>query len=221
VKWIFFVLLGLNLVLASMQWWDIRGSEGQSRYIKNTDSKQLVLLREQSVPLQLQIDASEQQCELVGPMSDKALAENLLTQLSKDGISASLVVQPMQKAPGYWVYFGPIADKESRLAKLREFQSNGIDSYIITSGKLKGAISVGVFENIDSAHRMKKSMSEHGYQSELSEIEKQSEAYWLLVSESYLIENKKKIENILKSIEVRPEMRQIFCKSVASEKQFP
>lgn len=223
MKWIFFMLFGLNLLLASLQWWNMREADGQQSYVPQPGIKQLTLLQERSIKTTATESMAEadQQCELVGPITDKSRADSLLKLLKIGGVRASLVVQEMKRAPGYWVYYGPVASESARQEKWREFQSKGIDSYLITSGKLKGAISVGVFENIDSAQRMKQKMSGHGYQSKLSEIEKSSEVYWLLIYEPYLIENKKKIEEALNAFEVRPEKRQIFCKSVASEKQFP
>ena len=75
-----------------------------------------------------------------------------------------------------------------------------------------------MFDNIDLAYRLKKMMKKKGYEVKINEISKADNEFWLLFSSSYAAENTKKIDEMLTPLKKMHEKREIFCKSVASEK---
>jgi hypothetical protein len=156
-------------------------------------------------------------CLLLGPLENQEQAEVILQSLGGDNKSSKLVVQKVKKAPSYWVYFNTYAEKTVD-EWLEDFKLKKIDSYVIRSGDLKGALSLGVFENIDLAYRLKKMMKKKGFESKISEINKLDSEFWLLFSAGYAAENKKKIDEMLTPLKKMHEKREIMCKSVASEK---
>lgn len=160
-------------------------------------------------------------CLLLGPISDSAVAAKLEALLSNSDVRSELVMQSIEKAPGYWVYFGPISTEEAALDQLRKFQAQGIDSFIIRQGNLAGSISLGVFENIDSAMRMIASLERMGYSVQIAEIKKADEVFWLQILRGQKPTEVEEISALLGGKEGLPEMRQIFCKTVASENPFP
>jgi len=216
MKWIFFSLLALNVALLSIQWVDVRNEEVSEIYIQESSSKNLVLLGEDKKSQNVN-GQDAKLCVLVGPVSTRVIAKDLLKSMHSDDADSRLVVQEVAKAPSYWVYFDEFEGSAVE-EWLNKFKEKGIDSYLVQSGKLKGMLSLGVFENIDLAQRLKKSMKKRGYQAKISEINKIDNEFWLLLSSTYAAENKKEIDEILMSLKKIPEKREIYCKSVASEK---
>jgi len=216
MKWVFVALLVLNGVLLSVQILDARNEEPAAVYKQEKGSKSLVLL-EGALTSKDQLNKDAEMCVLVGPILKQKSANELLASMSTKGLALELVVQEVNKAPSYWVYFDDFGDM-SIADNLKEFKGKGIESYIISSGKLQGLISLGVFENIDLAQGLKKMMKKRGYQAKISELNKFDKEYWLLSSSVYAAENKQKIDGILMSSQKMLGKREIFCKSVASIK---
>ncbi|OEY67983.1 hypothetical protein BG841_08735 [Marinobacter sp. X15-166B] len=60
---------------------------------------------------------------------------------------AAVVARERALAPWYWVLLPPANTKADALARVREFQRQGVDSYMVTSGPHENAISLGLFES--------------------------------------------------------------------------
>ena len=216
MKWMFVALLVLNVVLLSVQILNARNEEPVEVYKQEKGSRSLVLL-EGALSVGEQLNNEADMCILVGPILKQSSANELLSSMRSQGLTSELVVQEVNKAPSYWVYFDDFGDL-SVTDSLGEFKKKGVDSYIISSGKLQGLISLGVFENIDLAQGLKKLMKKRGYQAKIGELNKFDKEFWLLLSSVYAAENKQKIDEILMSSQKMLGKREIFCKSVASVK---
>jgi len=214
MKWILVLLFAMNVSLGLVQWFKARDMHVQAVYTESDSIAPIILLGVGSE----KTTQSGERCLLVGPMHDQEKSQQLLAVLRGKGVVAKSVVRQVEKAPGYWVYYGPFEGGDAALKQLREFQDKAIDSFIIRSGFLKGNISLGVFENIDSARRMKKIMKRKGYETKMQEIAKSEDEFWLLISGAETDVDFSRSAAILKGLRGVPEMRQIFCKSVASEK---
>lgn len=215
MKWIFLSLLVVNIALISMQWLSSRGISLPPEYEEGKGSERLKLLSE--VNGGLSVGERSALCLLLGPLESREQAGLMLKVLNGDDENARLVVQNVKKAPSYWVYYDNFLDKTA-LAMSVEFKLKEVDSYVVGTGKLKGSLSLGVFENIDLAYRLKKMMKKKGYDTKISEITKVDNEFWLLLSAGYAAENKKKIDEMLTPLKKMHEKREIMCKSVASEK---
>jgi len=220
MKWALFVLLSLNLVVAGVQWVNMREAKELPVYKEVVGSQGIELLQEIRQKSLVVIEGEGKRCLLMGPTKEKVLADEMYAALNAEGILAELVIQKIDKAPGYWVYYDRFEGEGERDKQLAEFKLRGIDSFIIRKGDLAGAISLGVFENIDSTRRLKKKMAKLGYEVQFDDIEKSELEYWILLPLSSMTENRIKVEQIFAPIKKLQEMREIFCKSVASEKQF-
>ena len=104
MKWIFFVLLTINIVLISMQWLESRSLKQEEQYSADIKGLELKLLSERGNRGALLAQRSDM-CLLIGPLESKALANEMLSSLGEVGNEASLVEQSVEKAPCYWVYF--------------------------------------------------------------------------------------------------------------------
>lgn len=207
MKLLLYILLATNLVLGVLGWLDMRKIKLQPVYIEDRGVKLLRLLADRQV-----LAESVDQCWLFGPLSSEGDASEIKAEVSKVDYFARLLTTDVVKAPGYWVYFGPIEEYAESLRQLREFQSKGIDSFIISKEALRGSISLGVFENIDSAKRMQAIMLRKGYQTKMAEIPKLEKEFWV----SLKFPSGGPLESQFQAIASRQnkalEVRQIFCK---------
>lgn len=221
MKWCFVALLLLNIVVAAMQWVAMRSKVMPEQYVQRADAK-VVQLRSEFEDQSVQgATMGSEQCLLLGPLPSQDAATYWHKQFQWAAISSDTVVQSLQKAPGYMVYLGPMPDKDQALSLLQELQAQKIESFVIASGEFENAVSLGVYENIDLARVKKEEISQRGFVAKVGEMERQKEAFWVFVSTPYVSENKRKIDGVLAANTKRPEMRRIFCKSVASKKLLP
>ena len=207
MKWLMFLLLFLNFALATFGWLDLRKGARQAVYSSPLGMREIELLGGGRV-----LDVSPAGlCWLIGPLVVEQRASTIYRRFLDVGFDAQVIVDEVDKAPGYWVYYGPIASYPESLQQLKEFQSKGIDSFIIGRDGLKGSISLGVFENIDSARRMKKIMLAKGYETDLYEIAKKKKRFWVRADVSAMIEDKALFDSVLGAENKAPEKRQVFC----------
>jgi len=225
VRWIFLTLLLLNSLFAGIEWSskaDKRAAFDKSyRVVEGGES--LMLLSEsvggaaRTVVRGGDVKA-DRLCMLLGPLDSKLNASKLLEAVQGGRVDSVLVAQAIVKAPNYWVYLAPFDSRKSALNKLKELQSVKVDSYLITQGELANGISLGVFENIDSARRMSKRRKSQGYDVKITELGKEDFEYWVAVMEEYTEGLDAEVSKIMNILDMSFEKRQIFCKSVASEK---
>ena len=117
-------------------------------------------------------------------------------------------------APSYWVYIvGAVED-----GLVESLASMDMDSYLIASGDLKGKLSVGLFANIDLAKGMINSLENNGIDADFIEKRNTKKAKWLSFSLDE-IQDGEHIIDTLKDMQINlGEIKEFFCKSIASEK---
>lgn len=96
--------------------------------------------------------------------TDLARAEKALTGL---GLGDKLGQRTVEYNRGYLVYLSPFKTPAGRNKKIRELKAAGISDYFVIkeSGKLKNAISVGVFKTEEAARHYQAELSRQGLQS--------------------------------------------------------
>lgn len=228
MRWIFLTLLLLNSLLAAVEWAAKVDKKKvlDKRYVAQSGVERLTLLKEVGrSPGESMVggpdEASDQLCLLLGPADGRESAKKLIDSFGGRAVRSTLVTQVITKAPNYWVYLPPFESRKAAIKRLRELQTNKVDSYLITQGELANGISLGVFENIDSARRMLERRQNQGYGVKLTELGKKEFEYWVAVMEGYTEEVDLKVTEIMNELNLMFEKRQIFCKSVASEKKLP
>lgn len=214
MRWLFFALCTLNVIMLVLQWSDARDLSKHERYSVGRDVRELRMV---NVAKDSAHDSGKA-CTLVGPFESEDLVGRLRQSFKESGMGSEVIAQQADLAPAYWVYFSDFGPDKDVGAQLKEIKAKGMDAFIIASGELKGNISLGVFKNIDSARRMRNIAAKKGLKTELTEIKRSEEIYWLSVFVPYLVENKDKISAVLGVNNTESEMREFFCKSVASEK---
>ncbi len=79
----------------------------------------------------------------------------------------------------FWVYLKPLASHKAALRKLRELQSQKIDSFIVTRGDFKNAISLGLFSKMESAERHKATLAKKGLEAQIEVRDRTRREFWV------------------------------------------
>ena len=118
-------------------------------------------------------------CSALGPFDDVSEGQIVLERLVSMDFQVNLkaIDQPTGEFD-FRVMIPPAASLEEAFRKLRELQSQGIDSYVITRGNDALAISLGVFSNIKAANAAQQ--SNYGYESMIAKIQRLDRSYWIV-----------------------------------------
>ena len=208
MRWLALIFT-INVLLGVWHWSDARQSRLGPQYKVSDDVVELL------------VSPHGRGCLLLGPIFEQERAQDFKLRLNEFGLRSTLMKREREKAPRYWVYYGPFESYSESLKEHRKFRDQGVDNFIITQDDLYGALSFGVFENIDSAQRMQAVMRSKGYHTSIRNIFKFESRWWveIEVPEEGLISSK--INNIQLDLGLDLEMREFFCKTVASEKPLP
>ena len=118
-------------------------------------------------------------CPALGPFDDVLEGQIVLERLISMDFKVNLkaIDQPTGEFD-FRVMIPPAASLEEAFRKLRELQSQGIDSYVITRGNDALAISLGVFSTIKAAKAAQQ--SNYGYESMIAKIQRLDRSYWIV-----------------------------------------
>lgn len=124
-------------------------------------------------------------CDAIGPFSDIVDGQTVVERLEAHDTQVRL--QALDDTTGEYdfrVMIPPISSLEDAFRKLRELQSQGIDSYVITKGEDALAISLGVYSSDTAAKVSQESHVKDGYQSRITKIPRLNRNFWLVHQES-------------------------------------
>lgn len=158
-------------------------------------------------------------CWQMGPFTDEISAKQIEFRLSEAQTKFHRYREDVAKPSLWWVYLPPLADRNQALALLRRLQSKKIDSFLVTKGEHKNAISLGFFSKASTAEQQLALHKENGYQARVQERKRYQKANWFVVQPnkdgSWL-----KLEQSLYAI--NPELKKLkkTCKNVALAKSF-
>lgn len=86
-------------------------------------------------------------CLTMGVFTKNDEASNALSYLKSIGLNGLIRKEESVNRRGYWVFIPPYPSRADARAKLKELQVNGFDSFIVTQGINRNAISLGVFKH--------------------------------------------------------------------------
>ncbi len=91
-------------------------------------------------------------CFTLGPFGDADSARAVNETLQPMGVQTELREQTRRSVTGYWVYLPPSPSYTAAKRKVAALRKQGIDDmYIMGKGKLKNAISLGIFKRKSTA----------------------------------------------------------------------
>lgn len=231
MRWVFWTLVFLNFLVFAAQWlnknYEVRPAAepvqlaGKSLLLLSEVAGNVALSPPESSPVVVAEDL-DALCLMVGPAAGQGQAQELLQLLRQEGLAARVVAQEVAKAPDYWVYLPPLADRNAAIDVLRELQQiRKIDSFLISQGPLANGISLGLFKNRDAAVSLQEQRIAEGLDARLIEVERNATEFWVLISGDLNEAAAQKVNELLVSAKFPGERRQIYCKSVASAEKVP
>jgi len=134
-------------------------------------------------PLKVEAGGVEE-CLAIGPFDDIFKGQNIVYQLSAIELSAKL--KAIDRPTGendYRVMMPAASSLQEAFRKLRELDSQNIDSYVITEGQDALGISLGVFSTQVAAESLKQVLSKSGYVVEIVLIPTLVREFWIFSSD--------------------------------------
>jgi len=90
-------------------------------------------------------------CLTIGAFTNSDGAFGVLSYLSSIGLNGLIRKEKGVSRRGYWVFIPPYPSRARARVKLKELQSDGFDSFIVTKGVNRNAISLGIFKHKNEA----------------------------------------------------------------------
>lgn len=140
-------------------------------------------------------------CARLGPYPDEKGGLLAVRTLAGAGLQAAMAEVQEQKSVQYWVILPATESRRRALQTLRELQARKIDSYLITSGDMSNAISLGLFSREELARGVQQKIREAGYPAEIRLKERFEKAFWVQMTADQAFENARKVVDTLVSEE--------------------
>ncbi|WP_111658276.1 SPOR domain-containing protein [Isoalcanivorax indicus] len=183
MRWVFYSLLILNVIYLGWQLLGYTAAPAPPVVSRAAAPASLQLLEEAGhragAVRRADSPARGAMCVVAGPWGQRADAEALRAQAAE--ISPRGRVQPVtvRRDRLNWVYLPPQARREDALGALRELQSRGVDSFIVSEGEDANAVSLGYFSSEESARGLQVRMRDAGYPAEVRETWRETVEYWV------------------------------------------
>jgi len=121
-------------------------------------------------------------CLVAGPMVKKQLADRLTRRISKATGAAVTPRQVVVQIQQYWIYLEPAASLSQAQRLAEGLAEHGLKDYqILASPGKKNAISLGLFNEKESAQRRYEQIRDMGYTPRIEVIERVAKRYELLI----------------------------------------
>jgi hypothetical protein len=186
MKWIIYLLVLINVVIAL---WFYRSQEPPVREIAGVaddQALQLILLKEftdrqyqQSQVVQTEAPA-QNRCYTLGPFKTAKIAADVRAQIASDGINAQHRVSKDNTRPGFWVFLPPTGTRKAAQEHVSRLKTQDIkDYFIVVTGEHANAVSLGVFSQADLAQRRLTDLKSLGFDVMLQKVDLPLREYWL------------------------------------------
>jgi len=161
--------------------------------VKEDNVESIVLLRENldrklrlkemdlvvSNPVKVDID-SNPDCIAVGPFADLFEGQDVVEQLISFELGVELkAIDNKTIDSDFRVMISPMNSLQEAFRKLRELQSQKIDSYVISQGEDTLGISLGVFSTKDAADALLAKLKKAGYNVKIVGIPMVTREFWI------------------------------------------
>lgn len=101
-------------------------------------------------------------CLLIGPL-DEIDAEELHRRLLSHGFGGELVWRTTRIRENHWLIVPPLASRVEASKMLKDLRSKEIDSFLIAEGEYKNGITLGVFSDRDNIEHYRHKLVTQGY----------------------------------------------------------
>jgi hypothetical protein len=118
-------------------------------------------------------------CWAAGPVLQPTDADHLAKRALALGDQVKTKTLNVKTGEEFWVYLEPLVSHKAALTKLRELQAKKIDSFIVTRGKYKNAISLGLFSKAESAEQHQANMKSKGLDPKIEVRDRTRREFWV------------------------------------------
>lgn len=189
MRWVFYSLLILNLVYLVWNLVDLGTSsvEPVQSYQPESSAPQELTLLEEARAGETTGDGTpapaerQRLCPVVGPFETRAEGEQALEELTDADYQGRVRGIQVEEERLHWVYIPSLDSRDEALQTLRELQSRGVDSFVVSEGEDRNAISLGYFQSEDSARGLRSKMETAGYPAEIRETAEEVTEYWIYI----------------------------------------
>lgn len=145
-----------------------------------------------AIPVPVQAEKTEPQapapvvlnlCPAIGPFRSKDSAEPWRSSLADARFTAVLHEVQLDKNPQHWVVLPAFASREAAQKKVVELLSKKIDAFVIGEGDMRNAISLGLFDRIESAQAMQQRIKAAGYPAEIKPKPHKQAEWWVKLTQ--------------------------------------
>jgi|GEM_PF-3018329 len=112
----------------------------------------------------------QKSCSIAGPFRDESQADRFVGRLGEKGIDSVRAPRNSKILPDYMVYIGPADDVSAARVLEKEIRALEMDVHLIATGRLRNALSLGVFSRLSLADVMVAESVELGYQALIEPI---------------------------------------------------
>ena len=208
MKWLFLFLLSINAVVFVYQERGFGGRVVAMDYVSDSSAKDIALLNE------VQAGGGGERCVVIGPIDGQETLGKIKGLLDDLLVVYEIIDKKEKMAPSYWVF----AEGDKNEGLVDKLSGAGIDSYKVVDGKRAGEVSLGLFANVDLAENLIKRVKAKGFEAYYVERERFSESRWV----SFRVQDRVGLDDLVSRVEASKlkvgEIKEFFCKSVASEK---
>lgn len=208
MKWLLLTLLSINLILFIVNVKDQKNTVYV--YEKIEGISEIKLLSEVSSHVNLQ----DERCYVIEGFSSEEQLEKAKMYLRSRSVTFQLVSREQELASVFWVY---VQQGDERSVK-DILKKQGIDSYVISEGELRGKLSAGLFENIDLARALVKRLKKLNIEAEIFERKKQKNNISMQLKSTQIKDKAMLMKGFEEQGIIIAEIKEFFCKGIASEK---
>lgn len=178
MKWTIYILLLVNLGLFV---WHYQPNEDKSLALANSQSTRLVLLKEYEQQLQpVNVDKGAVRCFSLGPFTRKESFNAARARLTSGGINVFSRVTSDAVRNGYWVMLPVSRSRNQAQLQIQRLKESGVKEYfLVATGEMKNAISLGVFSKPKLAKRRLDEVEKLGFEVKIRKITLPKRVYWL------------------------------------------
>jgi hypothetical protein len=165
--------------------------------------------------LEVEREAERLSCLAIGDFEDISVSNALVAELRQQGLQARVELQEQTESE-YRVYMPPFSSDTAARQTLANLLSNGIDSFLITTGDLAQGISLGVFSQQVSAFTLQEELASEGYATNVQETILSNTEFWIVIRAATSSELEALWLTLLNS---RPSLKQSenLCQIIAPE----
>lgn len=178
MKWAIFTLLLTNLVIFV---WHYQPPAGKTPRFADNELSRLVLLKEYEQELQLEVGNSRpSSCYSLGPFSRNKSFTKARDMMQEEGVKVFGRVSSDSVRSGYWVMLPVARSNNQAKLNIQKLKEKGVaDYFLIVTGEMKNAVSLGVFSKPKLAKRRQDAVEKQGFSPIIKKIAIPNRVYWL------------------------------------------